>query len=71
MYEIRARGETGDKHNDDRHKTEYSAENRLYIYKYILNYPGVHLRKICRAWIGNGRYSIPAVYIRKGRQNKI
>lgn len=48
VYEIRVRGETGDKHNDDHHKTEYSSENRLYIYKYILNYPGVHLRKICR-----------------------
>ena len=48
VYEIRARGETGDKHNDDNLKTEYFSENRLYIYKYIVNYPGVHLRKICR-----------------------
>ena len=48
VYEIRARGETSNKHNDDHHKTEYSSENKLYIYKYILNYPGVHLRKICR-----------------------
>lgn len=44
MYETRRRGQTGDHDN----KTEYSSENRLYIYKYIVNYPGVHLRKICR-----------------------
>src|SRR5919202_2990792 len=48
MYEIR-REESGDKRNyDDDYKTEYSSENKLYIYKYIVNYPGVHLRKICR-----------------------
>src|SRR5919202_983513 len=48
MYEIR-REESGDKRNhDDDYKTEYSPENKLYIYKYIVNYPGVHLRKICR-----------------------
>ena len=47
MYEIRRIRETGDKYDND-NKTEYSSENRLYIYKYILNYPGVHLRKICR-----------------------
>lgn len=46
MYETR-RGETGDKYDDD-NKTKYFSENRLYIYKYIVNYPGVHLRKICR-----------------------
>ena len=39
MYEIRRREDN---------KIEYSSENKLYIYKYIVNYPGVHLRKICR-----------------------
>ena len=29
-------------------KREYFSENKLYIYEYILNSPGVHLRKICR-----------------------
>jgi predicted transcriptional regulator len=48
VYERRRRGETGDRYYDDDNKTEYSSENRLYIYKYIVNYPGVHLRKICR-----------------------
>jgi len=47
VYEIRRTGETDDKYNND-NKTEYSSENRLYIYKYIVNYPGVHLRNICR-----------------------
>ena len=47
VYETRRRGETGDKYNDD-NKIKYSSENKLYIYKYIVNYPGVHLRKICR-----------------------
>jgi len=47
VYEIRRTRETGDKYNND-NKTEYSSENRLYIYKYIVNYPGVYLRKICR-----------------------
>ena len=47
-YEIRTRGENSDKHNDDYYRKEHSSENRLYIYKYIKNYPGVHLRKICR-----------------------
>ena len=46
VYETR-RGETGDKYDDD-NKTKYFSENRLYIYKYIVNYPGVHLMKICR-----------------------
>ena len=48
MYEIRRRVQTGDKYDDGDNKTEYSSENRLYIYKYIVNYPGIHLRKICR-----------------------
>jgi predicted transcriptional regulator len=39
MYEIRRREDN---------KIEYSSENKLYIYKYIVNYPGFHLRKICR-----------------------
>jgi predicted transcriptional regulator len=47
MYEIRRR-ESADERNDGDYKTEYSSENKLYIYKYIVNYPGVHLRKICR-----------------------
>ena len=47
VYEIRRIRETSDKYNNY-NKTEYSSENRLYIYKYIVNYPGVHLRKICR-----------------------
>jgi predicted transcriptional regulator len=48
MYEIR-REESGDKRNHDGdYKREYSSENKLYIYKYIVNYPGVHLRSICR-----------------------
>jgi predicted transcriptional regulator len=48
MYEIRGR-ETREKRNHEGDfKTGYSSENKLYIYKYILNYPGVHLRKICR-----------------------
>ena len=47
MYQIRRREESSDKH-DDYYRKERSSENRLYIYKYILNYPGVHLRKICR-----------------------
>jgi predicted transcriptional regulator len=34
------------KRNDS--TTEYFSENKLYIYKYILNTAGVHLRKICR-----------------------
>jgi DNA-binding MarR family transcriptional regulator len=45
-YEIR-REESGDKH-DGYYRKQHSSENRLYIYKYILNSPGVHLRKICR-----------------------
>jgi DNA-binding transcriptional ArsR family regulator len=48
MYEIRTGGENGDKHNDEYYRKEHSSENRLYIYKYIINYPGVHLRKIFR-----------------------
>jgi predicted transcriptional regulator len=47
VYEIRRTRETGDKHTND-NKADYSSENRLYIYKYIENYPGVYLRKICR-----------------------
>ena len=47
VYEIKRIRETSDKYNND-NRTEYSSENRLYIYKYIVNYPGVHLRKICR-----------------------
>ena len=46
-YEIRRR-ESGDKRNGGDDNTEYSSENKSYIYKYIVNYPGVHLRKICR-----------------------
>ena len=46
MYEIRRR-ERGNKLNYA-NKTEYFSENKLYIYKYIVNSPGVHLRKICR-----------------------
>lgn len=46
-YEIRRREESGYKH-DDYYRKERTSENRLYIYKYILNSPGVHLRKICR-----------------------
>ena len=46
MYEIRRR-KRGDKRNNVG-KTEYFSENKLYIYKYIVNSPGVHLRKICR-----------------------
>ena len=46
MYEITNR-EIDDKHYDAG-KTEYVSENKLYIYKYIQNSPGVHLRKICR-----------------------
>src|SRR5919202_5690988 len=61
MYEIR-REESGDKRNyDDDYKTEYSSENKLYIYKYIVNYPGVHLRKICRELglaMGDTQYQI-------------
>ncbi len=48
VYETRRREETGDRYYEYDHKTKYSSENRLYIYKYIVNYPGVHLRKICR-----------------------
>jgi hypothetical protein len=47
MYKI-GRRESGDKHNDGG-KTEYFSENKLYIYKYILKSPGVHLRRICRS----------------------
>ena len=62
VYETRTRGETGDKYNDDDYyKAEYSSENRLYVYKYILNYPGVHLRKICRELglaMGDAQYQL-------------
>ena len=47
VYEIRRREKSGDKHHDY-YRKEHSSENRLYIYKYILNIPGVHLKKICR-----------------------
>jgi predicted transcriptional regulator len=46
MYGIRKRGRS--KNYYDVENTEYFSENKLYIYKYILNSPGVHLRKLCR-----------------------
>ena len=45
MYKIR-RGESYNKRNDT--KIEYFSENKLYIYKYILNTAGVHLRKFLK-----------------------
>lgn len=46
MYGIRKRGRDDKHYNAER--TLYFLENKLYIYKYILNSPGVYLRKICR-----------------------
>jgi predicted transcriptional regulator len=47
VYETRTIQEIVDKCDND-NKNDYSSENKSYIYKYIVNYPGVHLRKICR-----------------------
>lgn len=61
MYEIKRRENDGDKRNRSDDKIEYSSENKLYIYKYIVNYPGVHLRRICRELglaMGDSQYQL-------------
>ena len=68
MYKIRRTRETGDKYTND-NKTDYSSENRLYIYKYIENYPGVYLRKICkelRLAMGDTQYQL-SILEKEGR----
>jgi predicted transcriptional regulator len=68
MYEIRRR-EDDDKSNNSDDKIEYSSENKLYIYKYIVNYSGVHLRKICRELglaMGDTQYQL-SVLEKEGR----
>jgi predicted transcriptional regulator len=68
VYEIRRTRETGDKYTND-NKTDYSSENRLYIYKYIENYPGVYLRKICkelRLAMGDTQYQL-SILEKEGR----
>ncbi len=46
LYKTRLRKQCdSDGHNT---KTRHFSENKLYIYKYILNTAGVHLRKICK-----------------------
>jgi len=59
VYETRRREETDDKYHEDDQKTEYSSQNRLYIYKYIVNYPGVHLRSgELRLAMGDTQYQL-------------
>lgn len=68
MYEISRILEIGDKYNNE-NKTDYSSENGLYIYKYIVNYPGAHLRKICRELrlaMGDSQYQL-SILEKEGR----